>query len=108
MIAGLANALNAALGSTRPAVDEGWIGLETMVGQSGKMVSPELYIGVGLSGELQHMVGVTGAQVMVAINNDANSPVFEQVDYGIVDDCRKFLPILMEKIKEYQENLVTY
>jgi electron transfer flavoprotein alpha subunit len=107
MIAGLAEALNAALGSTRPAVDEGWIGLETMIGQSGKMVSPELYIGVGLSGELQHMVGITGAQVMVAINNDANSPVFELVDYGIVDDCREFLPVLMEKIKEYQENLVT-
>jgi electron transfer flavoprotein alpha subunit len=91
-ITDLANVLNAALGSTRPAVDEGWARLETMIGQSGKMVSPEFYIGVGLSGELQHMVGITGAQVMVAINNNANAPVFEQVDYGIVDDCREFLP----------------
>jgi len=106
VIAGLAKALNAALGSTRPAVDEGWIGLETMIGQSGQMVSPELYIGVGLSGELQHMVGITGAQVMVAVNNDPKSPVFEQVDYGIVDDCRGFVPVLIERIKEYQENLV--
>jgi electron transfer flavoprotein alpha subunit len=105
-IAGLAKALIAALGSTRPAVDEGWTGLETMIGQSGKMVSPELYIGVGLSGEQQHMVGVVGAQVMVAINNDANSPIFEQVDYGIVDDCREFVPVLIRKIKEYQK-LVT-
>jgi electron transfer flavoprotein alpha subunit len=101
LIADLACALNAALGSTRPVVDEGWIELETMIGQSGKMVSPELYIGVGLSGEQQHMVGITDAQVMVAINNDENAPVFEQVDYGIVDDCREFLPVLIEKLEEY-------
>ena len=106
-IADLAKALNAALGCTRPAVDEGWAGLETMIGQSGKMVSPELYIGVGLSGELQHMVGIVDAQVMVAINNDPQSPVFEQVDYGIVDDCREFVPVLLDKIKEYQEKQVT-
>ena len=106
-IADLAETLNAALGSTRPAVDEGWIELETMIGQSGKMVSPELYIGVGLSGELQHMVGIVGAKVMVAINNDAKSPVFEQVDFGIVDDCREFVPVLIEKIMEYQEKKVT-
>ncbi len=106
-IADLAETLNAALGATRPAVDEGWAELETMVGQSGKIVSPELYIGVGLSGELQHMVGIVGAKVMVAINNDAKSPVFEQVDYGVVDDCREFVPVLINKIKEYQEKLVT-
>jgi len=101
-IAELAKALNAALGCTRPAVDEGWAGLETMIGQSGKMVSPELYIGVGLSGELQHTVGIAEAQIMVAINNDPKSPVFEQVDYGIVDDCREFVPVLIVKIKEHQ------
>jgi electron transfer flavoprotein alpha subunit len=106
-IAHLARILNAALGSTRPAVDEGWADLKTMIGQSGKVVSPELYIGVGLSGEQQHMVGITNAQVMVAINNDAKSPVFEQVDYGIVDDCREFIPVLIKKIKEYQEKKVT-
>ncbi len=106
-IADLARILNAALGSTRPAVDEGWADLETMIGQSGKVVSPELYIGVGLSGEQQHMVGITNAQVMVAINNDAKSPVFEQVDYGIVDDCREFVPVLIKKIKAYQEKQVT-
>ncbi len=107
IIAALAEALDAALGSTRPAVDEGWAGLETMIGQSGKMVSPELYIGVGLSGELQHIVGIVGAQVMVAINNDPKSPVFEQVDYGIVDDCREFVPLFIEKVKEYQGKQVT-
>jgi len=70
------------------------------------MVSPELYIGVGVSGELQHMVGIIGAKVMVAINNDAKSPIFEQVDYGIVDDCREFVPVLIQKIKEYQKERV--
>jgi len=103
----LAKLLNAALGCTRPAVDEGWADLETMIGQSGKMVSPECYIGLGLSGELQHMVGIVGAQIMVAVNNDAKSPVFEQVDFGIVDDCREFIPVLIEKIKEYKERQVT-
>jgi electron transfer flavoprotein alpha subunit len=102
-IADLAKALNAALGCTRPAVDEGWAELETMIGQSGKMASPQLYIGVALSGELQHMVGIVDAEVMVAINNDAKAPIFEQVDYGIVDDCREFVPVFVEKIREYQE-----
>jgi electron transfer flavoprotein alpha subunit len=97
----LAKVLNAALGSTRPVVDEGWMDLETMIGQSGKMVSPELYIGIGLSGEQQHMVGISGAKVMVAINNDPKSPVFEQVDLGIVEDCREFLPVLIDKLQKY-------
>jgi len=103
----LARVLNAALGCTRPAVDEGWAELETMIGQSGKMVGPELYIGVGLSGELQHMVGIVDARMMIAINNDDKSPVFEQVDLGIVDDCREFVPVFIEKLKEYQEKQVT-
>ena len=106
-ISELAATLKAALGSTRPAVDEGWIELESMIGQSGKMVSPEVYIGVGLSGEQQHMVGIVGARVMIAINNDEKSPIFDQVDYGIVDDCREFLPEFIKKIKEYQEKQVT-
>jgi len=106
-ISELAATLNAALGSTRPAVDEGWTELETMIGQSGKMVSPEVYIGVGLSGEQQHMVGIVGAQVMIAINNDAKSPIFEQVDYGVVDDCREFIPELIKKIRAYQEKQLT-
>jgi len=101
----LANCLNGALGATRPAVDEGWTELANMIGQSGKMVSPQLYIGVGLSGEQQHLVGVVDAKVMVAINIDGRSPVFEQVDYGIVDDCREFVPVLIEKIKAYRKGL---
>ncbi len=106
-IANLAETLNAALGSTRPAVDEGWTELATMIGQSGKMVNPQLYIGVGLSGEQQHLIGVVDAKVMIAINNDDKSPVFEQVDYGIVDDCREFVPVLIDKIKAVQQGKET-
>jgi electron transfer flavoprotein alpha subunit len=74
-----------------------------MIGQSGKMVNPEVYIGVGLSGELQHMVGIMDPKVMIAINNDPKAPVFELVDYGIVADCREFVLVLIEKIKGYQK-----
>ena len=74
-----------------------------MIGQSGKMISPELYIGVGLSGDLQPMVGLGDPKVMVAINNDPKSLAFEQVDYGIVEDCRQFVPILIEKLNQYKE-----
>ena len=106
-IAELAGLLNAGLGCTRPAVDEGWAPLESMIGQSGCMVSPQLYIGVGLSGEQQHMVGITGAKLMVAINSDERSPVFDQVDVGIVEDCRSFLPLLIKALKAYREKQVT-
>ena len=97
-IAELANLLKAGFGSTRPAVDAGWTDLDTMIGQSGKMVNPKLYIGVGISGELQHMVGIVGAKVMIAINNDAKAPVFKQVDYGVVEDCRVFVPALVKTL----------
>ena len=99
-IAELAHVLNAGFGSTRPAVDAGWTELETMIGQSGKMVNPEVYIGVGLSGELQHMVGVVAAKIMIAINNDPKAPVFEQVDYGVVEDCRAFVSALVNTLKD--------
>jgi len=103
LVAELAELLNAGLGSTRPAVDAGWTGIETMIGQSGKMVKPELYIGIGLSGEQQHMVGVIGAKVMVAINNDPKSPVFKRVDLGIVADCKEFIPVFINEYKKYKE-----
>lgn len=96
----LAEVLAAGLGCTRPAVDAGWSELEHMIGQSGKVLSPNVYIGVGVSGELQHMVGVTGAKLMIAINNDPKAPVFMQVDYGVVQDCREFVPALVRKLRE--------
>jgi len=106
-IAELATVLNAGLGCTRPAVDEGWAELDTMIGQSGKMVSPKTYLGIGLSGEQQHMVGIAGAKIMIAINSDKKSPVFDQVDYGIIDDCRGFVPVVLEKIRQYKEKHVS-
>ncbi len=103
LVVELAQLLNAGLGSTRPAVDAGWTGIETMIGQSGKMVKPELYIGVGLSGEQQHMVGVISAKVMVAINNDPKSPVFKRVDLGIVADCKEFIPVFINQYKKFKK-----
>jgi electron transfer flavoprotein alpha subunit len=81
-------------------VDAGWTERETMIGQSGKMVNPKIYIGVGLSGEFQHMVGIIGASVMIAINNDPNAAIFKQVDYGVVEDCRVFVPALVSEMKK--------
>jgi electron transfer flavoprotein alpha subunit len=103
----LAKTLDAALGCTRPVVDEGWAPLDTMIGQSGKMVSPRVYIGVGVSGEQQHMVGILGASLMVAVNSDAKSPIFQQVDLGVAENCQEFLPVLIEKIKAYREAKLT-
>lgn len=99
----LASVLGAALGCTRPAVDEGWAPLSAMIGQSGKMVSPEVYIAVGVSGEQQHMVGIVGAKLMVAVNNDPKSPVFQKVDLGIIENCQEFLPVLIAKIRAHRE-----
>jgi len=106
-VRGLAESLGAALGCTRPVVDEGWAPLDSMIGQSGKMVSPEVYLGVGLSGEQQHMVGVTGARLMVAINNDPKANVFQQVDLGIVENYRDFVPVLMARIKAHRQAALT-
>ncbi len=100
----LAKTLDAALGCTRPVVDEGWAPLDTMIGQSGKMVSPEVYLAIGISGEQQHMVGITGAKLMIAVNSDPASPVFQQVDLGVVENCREFLPLLIAKIKAHRQN----
>ncbi len=102
-----AKTMDAALGCTRPAVDEGWAPLDHMIGQSGKMVNPEVYLAVGISGEQQHMAGITGAKLMVAINNDPASPVFQQVDLGVVENCQEFLPVLIEKIKAHRQKKLT-
>jgi len=70
-----------------------------MIGHSGTSVGPRLYVGVGVSGDMLHMIGVSGAQVSVAINNDRNAPIFRQVDYGIVGDYREILPLLMQGLE---------
>ncbi len=99
LVAQLANALKGVVGATRPAVDGGWAGLDQMIGHSGKSVAPKLYVGVGVSGDMLHMIGVAKAQVIVAINSDPQAPVFQQADYGIVGDYRAVLPILSKKLR---------
>lgn len=97
----LALALNGVVGSTRPAVDEGWAKESQMVGQSGRTIHPKLYIGIGISGEMHHMVGIKGAEMMVAINQDPQAPIFEVCDLGLVGDFREIIPHLIRAIQTY-------
>ncbi len=96
----LAEILGGAIGATRPAIDEGWADEDIMIGQSGKIVKPKLYIGAGISGAMQHVVGIQNSDVIVVINKDINAPFFELCDYGIVGDVNKVLPVLVEKTRK--------
>lgn len=98
LIEDLARVLGAAVGGTRPPLDEGWIGEGQMIGQSGVTVRPKLYVGAGISGELQHTVGIRDAGVVVAINNDPKAQIFREADFGIVGDARGLLPLLIQAL----------
>ena len=102
LIEELKDALDAELGASRPVVDYGWLPHERQVGSSGQAVTPKMYLAVGISGAIQHQVGMKGADNIVAINKDSNAPIFEISDYGVVGDLFEILPKLSQSIKDYK------
>jgi electron transfer flavoprotein alpha subunit len=100
MVQELARVLGGAVGATRPACDEGWASVSLQVGQSGKVVSPKLYIGIALSGAMSHISGCLGSKVIVAINKDKEANIFNVAHFGIVGDYKEVVPALTAKLKE--------
>jgi len=100
----VAKAMGAELAASRPICDEGWLPMERQIGSSGQTVAPKLYLALGISGAIQHVVGMKGARTIVAVNKDQNAPIFEIADYGVVADIFEIMPALTEELQKAKQS----